>query len=93
MSRWLYGHTGCQLYAAAGFFFGIGVIISLGLIVLEGFTIIFGNTLISTLGIKVNTSGLAPTPRSNHHSLLMIVISWMYTSLFVIPPYLDIFGM
>merc|ERR1719336_2798723 len=28
-TRWLYGYTGCQLYAAVGFFFGIGVIISL----------------------------------------------------------------
>ena len=42
IKRWLYGHTGCQLYAAAGFFFGIGVIISLGLIILEGFLIIYG---------------------------------------------------
>ena len=46
--RWLYGQTGCQLYAAAGFFFGIGVIISLGLIILDGFLIIFGIRLYNT---------------------------------------------
>ena len=39
---WLYGESGCQLYAAAGFFFGIGVVIGLGLIILEGFLIIYG---------------------------------------------------
>ena len=47
-TRWLYGQTGCQLYAAAGFFFGIGVIISLGLIILDGFLIIFGIRLYNT---------------------------------------------
>lgn len=76
-TRWLYGHTGCQLYAAAGFFFGIGVIISLGLIILEGFLIIYG---------------IAPFPRSKLHSLMMIGISWVFTLLFVIPPYMDLFG-
>ena len=40
---WLYGDFGCQLYAAAGFFFGIGVIFSLGLIILDGYIVIFGN--------------------------------------------------
>ena len=40
---WLYGDFGCQLYAAAGFFLGIGVIFSLGLIILDGYIVIFGN--------------------------------------------------
>ena len=42
---WLYGDYGCQLYGAAGFFFGIGVVISLGLIILEGFLIISGKRI------------------------------------------------
>jgi len=50
---WLYGDQGCQLYGAAGFFFGIGIITALGLIILEGFLIIYG---------------VSPLPRHNHHS-------------------------
>jgi len=74
---WLYGDTGCQLYAALGFFFGIGVVIGLGLMILEGFLIVYG---------------LASLPRTNQQSFLMIGISWMFLLSFVIPPYLDIFG-
>ena len=37
-------------------------------------------------------SGLAPFPRSKLHSLMMIGISWLFTLLFVIPPYMDLFG-
>merc|ERR1711971_325211 len=76
--QWLYGETGCQLYGAAGFFVGIGIIISLGLIIAEGFTIIYG---------------INPMPRQRRHSFLMIGISWIFLMFFVVPPYLDIFGM
>ena len=99
ITRWLYGHTGCQLYAAAGFFFGIGVIISLGLIILEGFLIIYGPYItVGKIGAVCNLpndtfSGIAPFPRSKLHSLMMIGISWLFTLLFVIPPYMDLFGM
>ena len=99
IKRWLYGHTGCQLYAAAGFFFGIGVIISLGLIILEGFLIIYGPYItVGKIGAVCNLpnvtfSGIAPFPRSKLHSLMMIGISWLFTLLFVIPPYMDLFGM
>jgi len=74
---WLYGDYGCQLYGAAGFFFGIGVVISMGLIILEGFLII---------------SGMAPFPRTNQHSFILIIISWIFLLFFIIPPYMDIFG-
>ena len=97
ITRWLYGHTGCQLYAAAGFFFGIGVIISLGLIILEGFLIIYGKYMRRWMQFAfystIHFSGIAPFPRSKLHSLMMIGISWVFTLLFVIPPYMDLFGM
>jgi hypothetical protein len=35
MCRWLYGELGCQLYATAGMFLGIGIIFSLGLLILD----------------------------------------------------------
>lgn len=93
--RWLYGETGCQLYGAAGFFVGIGIIISLGLIIAEGFSIIYGKGgLINRDLIEVQIfEGLAPIPRQKRHSFLMIGISWIFLMFFVIPPYLDIFGM
>jgi len=75
--RWLYEDAGCQLYGAAGFFLGIGVVFSLGLVILEGFMIIHG---------------LAPVPRQGRHSLVMVAVSWAALLCFVLPPYLDIFG-
>ena len=38
-------------------------------------------------------SGIAPMPRQKRHSFLMIGVSWIFLMFFVIPPYLDIFGM
>ena len=37
--------------------------------------------------------GIAPFPRQKRHSFLMIGVSWIFLMFFVIPPYLDIFGM
>ena len=54
---WLYGDYGCQLYGAAGFFFGIGVVISMGLIILEGFLIISGKRIIRC-NLNTMVSGL-----------------------------------
>ena len=52
---WLYGDFGCQLYAAVGFYFGIGVIFSLGLIILDSYVLTFSKKSFlveRTIGIK-----------------------------------------
>ena len=45
LHSWLYGDFGCQLYAAVGFYFGIGVIFSLGLIILDSYVLTFSKSL------------------------------------------------
>jgi len=74
---WLYGDFGCQMYGAVGFFFGIGVIFSLGLIILDGYIVIFD---------------LAPKPRLRTYCLILIICTWLLLLVFVIPPFLGIFG-
>ena len=90
---WLYGDFGCQLYAAIGFFFGIGVIFSFGLIILDGYILTFGNIIIIIILLHhISASGLAPNPRTRSHSLILLICTWLIVLLFVLPPLLDIFG-
>ena len=51
--------------------------------------------MVLRLPSQLNTEclGLAPFPRSKLQSLLMVGISWVFTLLFVVPPYMDVFGM
>ncbi|XP_023328583.1 visual pigment-like receptor peropsin isoform X2 [Eurytemora carolleeae] len=77
VGSWVWGDTGCQLYAAAGFFLGIGVIYALGVLIVDRYTQI-------TLNRR---------PCKTDISLwFMIIISWHAVLLFTAPPLLDVFG-
>ena len=66
---WLYGDFGCQLYAAVGFYFGIGVIFSLGLIILDSYVITFSKMRFLKM---INIKNFPPFLKRTHNFLFRV---------------------
>ena len=89
---WMYGETGCKLFAIVSLLCGIEVIFSLFLMILDIFFLTSGLQINKSVWTVAFIPGFISPPLNRSHSLILSGISWLFALLFVIPPSLNIYA-